>query len=456
MIEDFKNIAEFNFNKTKFVGYDNLVSKSKIVGLFDGNNKQVDLLTGSGFVCFDQTPFYAISGGQASDEGVILFNNQLIKLIDVRKDLVLGYYIHEVNTNNIEIKINDILDLQVDEQWRSNSAINHSSLHIMWQTILKLIGYHVNEVGSKLDKYKYQLQFDVDEKLTPDLVFQAANNFNNQYANNDIKSNIFFISNQEAQEKHYLFEFTKIANDELVRMVEFPGIVIEPCSGTHVASTKEIKQTWFLDYDKNQKRILIEMTSNSDYAQSYFNDKLNNKFLEIEKLIAKAQKQKIETDFSEFLIQGKEIIKQWNYFAVKKINELYNQVAAVINKELKNLEGQLINEIKVQTFEFEEFNNCLLLETKNDLYSNKVMLSKVIEKVNQEKNKVIIFINIQLQGTNIILMKHQSYDFDLKTELLNKILTSTSLKGGGNSSMLQLTSQDSNDIVKLKEILSCI
>lgn len=140
-------------------------------------------------------------------------------------------------------------------------------------TIIKLVGHYVDEVGSKLNKEKYQLQFAVDDAITPDLCVAAMNIVNNEIVPAKIPAHIFEVTYEEAEAKKYLYDFTKIDGDDLVRMVDFKDIVIEPCGGTHANHTGEIKKAYFLNYDRNAKRILIEYTTNEEYAEKYYADR---------------------------------------------------------------------------------------------------------------------------------------------------------------------------------------
>ncbi|KAJ3636452.1 hypothetical protein Zmor_027127 [Zophobas morio] len=97
--------------------------------LFNSDGDTVDSLKGHGFILFDKTPFYALGGGQASDKGTISFDNKTSEVLDVRKDIIKKYYIHEVNISH-ELKIEDIVTLKVDADFRHKASINHSALHM--------------------------------------------------------------------------------------------------------------------------------------------------------------------------------------------------------------------------------------------------------------------------------------------------------------------------------------
>jgi alanyl-tRNA synthetase len=130
-MENFKNYSEqLNIAKTKFVGHNTFEANCKILALFNNKNELVNSLRGAGFIIFDQTPFYAMGGGQDSDKGTLIFNESTLKLQDVRKDLIYGYHIHQVDTKDQLLKTGDTLLLKVDREFRNRSSANHSAMHI--------------------------------------------------------------------------------------------------------------------------------------------------------------------------------------------------------------------------------------------------------------------------------------------------------------------------------------
>ncbi|WP_026389458.1 alanine--tRNA ligase-related protein [[Acholeplasma] multilocale] len=452
-MENFKKYENFDFSKTNFVGHEQLTSSSAVLGLFDQSANPIDKLTGKGFIIFDKTPLYAMAGGQASDNGFITLNGQQIALEDVRKDLVYGYFIHQVDTNGLEVKNGDILEISVDEEFRKRSSNNHSALHITWQTTLNKVGHHVDELGSKLDNTKYQLQFFPDEAITEELALEVSEIVNNNVIKDEIDANIFFVTQQEAIDKGYFYEFTKVAGDEMVRMVEFPGIVIEPCSGTHVTNTREIKQVWFMNYDKNAKRIIIDMTSNEQVANDFFTEKLDGKYQELLRMIKKGTDQGIDIDFSNYTQQAETLLKDWNYLSVKKLNNIFIEVTAAVNKFLKEKEKEMLEDFKTLNIPSELIDDKYnLFMTTNEMFTNKLLMAKAQEASNNNPELINVFINKFESGSNAILIRNKDLDVDLR-EFNKNVLEKTSYRGGGTESMIQLVSQDPTDAIKLIKLL---
>ncbi|AUF83199.1 hypothetical protein CXP39_00030 [Mesoplasma syrphidae] len=454
-MENFKHYSKLlNIRKTRFVGHEVSEIDATILKIFNENNEEVNSLMGKGFIIFDQTPFYAMGGGQDSDKGFLIFNEIKFDLEEVRKDLIYGFYIHQINTNNCELKVGDQLHLKIDQKYRDCSSINHSAMHITWQTTLNEVGHYVEELGSKLNNEKYQIQFVVDETITEELILTVVDKINKQIIPQDIKVNIFQVTQQEAIEKNYLLEFTKLVGDEMVRMVEFPGIVIEPCSGTHAKRTKELGNIWFLIYDKNSKRILLELTANEQYAAKFFNEKLVDRFSEIKAFIKKGLSYGINYDFLKILTRCEHLIKIWNPLSIKEINLIYNDVTMLVNKFLKEREAEMTKNLASEVLPFEIINNKFkLFSLSGEMYSNKILLPKVTQEASVEKNLVIVITNKHQNGANAIIIRNKELNIDLKELSTNIIMPKTTFRGGGTSSMIQLTSQSPEDIETIKEIL---
>jgi alanyl-tRNA synthetase len=129
MIEDLRKVAQPSFAKTNFVGFTESTTQAVVKMLFNDKCESVETLTGQGYVIFDQTPFYAMGGGQASDQGTMAFQGKTFPVLDVRKDLIKKYFIHAVDID-CPLQVGDEVTLTIDDEFRTRSSVNHSALHI--------------------------------------------------------------------------------------------------------------------------------------------------------------------------------------------------------------------------------------------------------------------------------------------------------------------------------------
>ncbi|WP_338983960.1 alanine--tRNA ligase-related protein [Spiroplasma endosymbiont of Othius punctulatus] len=453
MITNFKKYESFEFSKTKFIGHEVLNSKSTVLGLFNSNCEPVQTLTEHGFIIFDNTPFYALSGGQDSDIGTIEVKGKFYDLLNVRKDIVYGYFIHEINLGTSYVNIGDILDLKVDKVFRDQSSISHSALHITWQAILDLTNHTDEQVGSKLNNEKFQIQFALDDLITEKITTQAVKFVNEKIIPKEIETNVYYLSQQEAIDKKYLFGFTKVMNNDLVRLIEFPGFTTEPCSGTHVKNTREIKQVWFTNYDKNSKRIAIDMTANPTYAKSFFDEKLIGRFNQMKSIINKGLEAGLKHNFESDVKHAQSLTNVWDYNSIKELNSIYKETTSIVNKYLKSLETEMLKNFGDQKLTFKTIGNFNLFNLDNEMYSNKVLIAKAIKLSNETPDQVIVIVNKFDSGSNAIIIRNKSLDFNTKEFNQSTILPNTTFRGGGTDSMIQLVSQNADDGYKLISLL---
>lgn len=419
--------------QTRFTGFEKLTDSCKVIALFDSEGNQVSSLKGKGLLLCDKTPFFAEGGGQASDRGYFQKNNSKIILNSMNKDLAVGYYFHAVDSP-IELQVADILEAVVDKQWRWNSSKNHSALHITWQANLNQLDHFVDEVGSKLNGDKYQLQLTNDPQLTPETAWAATKHVNEVWIPENIQANIFEITPEEAHEKKYLYEFTKIAPGELVRMVEFPKIITEPCSGTHIQGTKDLEKIYFLNFERKAKSIVIDMTANHDFAHAWFHEKLITK---AEALQIK-MKQFPKIDFDDLHNEIETLINNWNYLSIQKINQITNEISLRINRFEKEQSKKIAEELETTNWLKKEMPPFQIWETNNNQFTNKILLPFAIKQV-KTSNQPLIFINNFANGANCILIQPPTTNFNLK-EISQKIQSQSTFKGGGQPTLIQMVS----------------
>ncbi|ATG97634.1 alanine--tRNA ligase-related protein [Mesoplasma lactucae] len=440
---------------TKFVGFDTLESDATVVMLLDRDGNKIDELKDDlGFVIFDTTPFFALGGGQESDNGcVVKKDNSKLPIVDLRKDIVDGIYIHEVNAENNVLNIGDKVHLLVNDTKREQASQNHSALHITWSTLHTMLNEDLPEVGSKLNDEKYQIQFEPDWRVTEQFVMDVVNKMNADVFTKDIKTKIYEISEQEAKDKNYLLDFTKVDKGENVRMVEFPGVGLEPCSGTHITSTNEITKVYYLNYDRNKKRVSLDLTTNYAFAKNYFDEKIIAKVREIETLEGKIKNLKpdyIKTpNLADF-----EKEENWNYLSVQKLNQVFNDVTKTLNTLAKEEQKRLAKEFEAFDFNEETISNnnktVTLMSFNDERITDKIVVSSAMKMSRDYQTNLFAIYNEALK--NLIIVSNDKA-LDLKSIADNEdIYNKFDLKGGGSPKMLTLTLSDDNQ----KEVINSL
>jgi alanyl-tRNA synthetase len=182
-------------------------------------------------VVLDQTPFYALSGGQVCDHGTI----QGVEVTDVVK-MPNGQHIHFLLENTF--KVGDVVEAIVNKEYRDAIRKNHSSAHLFQAALQSVLGSHVHQQGS-LDAAEF-MRFDFNNynNLTDEEILKVEDEVNAWIKEgHEVVTEVLPL--EEAKKKHAMMLFDDKYGDT-VRVVEM-GVSTEFCGGTHVSNTKEIE-----------------------------------------------------------------------------------------------------------------------------------------------------------------------------------------------------------------------
>lgn len=213
--------------KTKFLGYDTLVTDARLIK-YHRDGKQLQLV-------FDQTPFYAESGGQVGDKGTIEFNGTKLEVWDAQKiNDVTVHFVDDPEDLSIENYSN--VKLKVLPEHRDPTIKNHSATHLLHAALRSVLGDHVHQAGSVVEPNRLRFDFSHFEKLSVEQIEKIE-----QIVNQKIRENIPLqhhrnIPISQAKQMGAL-SFFGDKYGELVNVVQFGEFSKEFCGGTHVAST---------------------------------------------------------------------------------------------------------------------------------------------------------------------------------------------------------------------------
>lgn len=221
-----------------FVGYENLDYESKITVL-TSETEIVDALSEGerGTIFVTDTPFYAASGGQAADTGIIRTTEGEFRVEDTIK-LLGGKIGHAGQVVKGMIRTGDKAELSVNAQKRALSARNHSATHLLHKALRTVLGTHVEQAGSSVNEDRLRFDFTHFSALTKEELKQVENIVNEQIASS-LVVDIQNMPIEEAKKTGAQALFGEKYGD-IVRVVNMTGFSIEFCGGTHVKNTSEI------------------------------------------------------------------------------------------------------------------------------------------------------------------------------------------------------------------------
>lgn len=221
-----------------FVGYDHLDWKSEITVLTTETELTDALTEGqTGTLFVKETPFYATSGGQEADKGVIRTAEGEFQVEDVIK-LLGGKIGHVGRVTKGMLKVGDQAELEVDPQIRALSANNHSATHLLHKALRMVLGTHVEQAGSSVNADRLRFDFTHFSALTPEEL-QRVEDIVNEQIRNHLEVKVENMPIEEAKKTGAAALFGEKYGD-IVRVVSMGDFSIEFCGGTHVPNTGQI------------------------------------------------------------------------------------------------------------------------------------------------------------------------------------------------------------------------
>ena len=223
---------------TEFCGYDGTELASTIIGLYTEGEAVQSASKGTDVVVIlDKTVFYAESGGQVGDTGVISKGSAKIAIADCRK--VGNHHIHIGHIVSGEFAIGDEVEGQVDQTLRQATALNHSATHLLHEALRQVLGDHVKQKGSLVDSERLRFDFSHGEAVSPEQIRKIEHIVNSEVLKNtEVTTDVMGM--EDAKAKGAMALFGEKYGDS-VRVVSIGAeFSVELCGGTHVSRTGDI------------------------------------------------------------------------------------------------------------------------------------------------------------------------------------------------------------------------
>lgn len=235
--DDYLNELNKRDGGTKFVGYDKLEADSEVLGLTDkgkvlaeiGENEEAEVI-------LDITPFYAESGGQLGDIGILENKDTRVRVLDTKKHNQL--HIHRVRVESGALRSGQKLHATVDATRRQPTMLHHSTAHVFHAAIRELFGKNVTQAGSQVGPQTMRFDFTLDKQISPADLQKLEIMMNDWLRTNaSVETNV--MSLDEAKKTGAIAMFGEKYGDQ-VRVVRMGDFSLEFCGGTHVANVSEI------------------------------------------------------------------------------------------------------------------------------------------------------------------------------------------------------------------------
>jgi alanyl-tRNA synthetase len=220
-----------------FVGYDDLTSNAKVLALYADGNAVTELKAGqAGVLVLDTTPFYAESGGQVGDQGMVHNAGGQFNVADTLK-IKADVFGHHGEVKSGSLKVGDAVQAHVDSAVRAATVRNHSATHLMHKALREVLGSHVQQKGSLVNAGRTRFDFAHNAPVTDAEIRQIEGQVNAEIlANAAAQARVMDI--ESAQKTGAMMLFGE-KYGETVRVLDI-GSSRELCGGTHVKATGDI------------------------------------------------------------------------------------------------------------------------------------------------------------------------------------------------------------------------
>ncbi|TQV62429.1 MAG: alanine--tRNA ligase [Sulfurovum sp.] len=400
---DFKSLKE-TFGENNFVGYDTILVDTKVLALMDGEFNQVKELDGEGWVLLETTPFYALSGGQCGDAGVLtLRDNSQVKVLDTRK--FLGLNLSQIDG---KMSVGDEVNAKVDES-RFEIAKHHSATHLLHSALREILGEHIAQAGSLVDATR--LRFDFSHPLALEAKqLQEVELWVNDKIFRAIKGESKVMNIEEAKAKGAMALFSE-KYDSSVRVVDFGDTSMELCGGIHVDNSSQIGLF-----------MIIKESGVSAGVRR------------IEAICGKEAYKKVQSLREELSEISNEVKHLHPLVGINKLKEqiktLKNEVELAQKNSTKELDGVMVGDVRIIVDEIEGGDIKTVIDEEKNRYEKVVIM---LFQVKDDK------VNIACGSKNTSL-KAGSWVKEIAT-----------LLGGGGGGRADFAQAGGKDISKIQE-----
>lgn len=401
---------------THFVGYERLTETGSIVALYRDNQSVQQLLLGeTGAIVLEHTPFYAESGGQIGDQGVLRCGSAVFEVQNTRK--VGDAFLHLGILKSGTLKTSDVVEASVDKEKRKATALNHSATHLLHAALRTLLGVHVQQKGSLVEPQRLRFDFTHFEPLSMEQIRAIESLVNEKIRENSIVETKVMPIEQAVSSGAMALFGEKYGNDvRVLRMGD--GFSVELCGGTHVQRTGDIgsfKITSEVGIAAGVRRL---EAITGEKVSAWIND-VDNQLNRLAGVL-KCGREVIEEKVQQTVTKSKRLEKE--------IQQLKAKLATGTGNAGTDLPGhrQEIKGITVYTDKLFAGDIKTLREAVDKL-KNKFGTAVIVLAAQDEEGKVILTAGVTRDLTDKILAG----------ELVNSVSKQVGGQGGGRPDMAQ-------------------
>ena len=398
--------------ETDFTGYEFLEGQSKVASIYvDGKEvKQVEK-DQTAMLVLEQTPFYAESGGQIGDSGLLTSGDSVFKVEDTQKQgaAVFGHF---GRVTQGTLKVGDTVSANVDAERRAAIVANHSATHLLHAALRKVLGEHVTQKGSQVQAERLRFDFSHGEAISAAQLKEIEHLVNQHIRlNHNVATNI--MTPDEAKASGAMALFGEKYGDK-VRVLSMSPFSVELCGGTHVSHTGDIGLFKITSEGGVAAGVRRIEAVTAEHALAW-TDKAEAQLSEVAAML-KGHRDDLSSRVSQLIDKNRALEKE--------LEQLKSKLASSQGSDLSS-QAVEINGIKVLAAHLEGADVKTLRETLDQL-KNKLGTSAVVLAA--------------VQGEKVSIVAGVSKDAISKIkagDLVNSVASQVGGKGGGRPDMAQ-------------------
>lgn len=429
--EEYLKFKEESF----FVGYETTEVTSKIIKVFEDG------------VVAKETPFYAESGGQISDKGVIVKGDQVFSVEDVQK-LPNGQFLHMITDHTLEE--GDEVTLHVDEASRKMTEAHHSATHILFSILREELGEHVMQQGSLVGPDYLRFDFNHYDLPTEKELIKIEDRVNDKIRE-AIDVDVEHVDLNEAKKRGAVAEFGEKYDDE-VRMVNM-GVTLDLCGGTHVSNTADIGQFAIVSVESKGSGIyrvlglangrvpnISEFMRGFESTLSHLKDKAKN-------ILEKADNEGIDLSFEA---EEAPVIKgsYRDVINMRQHVEHYQQAVKKLEKTYADLRQKAsLNEVDTYLDQVDENGNLVLKVEDINPKDVKALADRLMERMKEG----VVFIADHVENKLVFVTKSAS-----DVHAGNLVKEAARIAGGGGGGRPDFAQAGGRDTSKIDDVIQYV
>ncbi|MDH5230292.1 MAG: alanine--tRNA ligase [Gammaproteobacteria bacterium] len=407
--------------ETEFTGYEHLEEQAKVQAIFVEGKAVKSLLVGQqGLVILDKTPFYAESGGQVGDSGLLKTVKGEFEVIDTQKQGA-KVFIHAGVLNQGELKEGDTVAANIDSHERSCIAVHHSATHLLHAALRQVLGEHVAQKGSLCDADRLRFDFSHHSGISKDELQEIENLVNQQVRlNHPVETLVMNI--EQAKQSGAMALFGEKYDDD-VRVLSMGEFSKELCGGTHVSRTGDIGLVKIISESGVAAGVRRVEAVAGEKAMEWLQQNQDN--LEQAAGLLKTNPDALSEKIQQMVERSRGLEKELEQLKAKMASAAGNDLSA---------SAQDVGGIKVIAAKIDGADVKRLRETMDQLKNKLGIAAIVLAAVND--GKVSLVAGVSKEATDRVKAG----------ELVNMVAQQVGGKGGGRPDMAQAGGTDPSNL----------